>query len=311
MADRFDCEVKNMNRRSFARDLAGAALGAAVLQRGSPLAALPFMPEGEAAGVPFKISVMLWTVFENLPFEERLEKVAAAGYHAVELVGEYAKWSEEDFRRANRKRQELGITFDTTAGLKHGVADPRAREAFLSDLRNELKTMEKIACPSLIVMSGDRVPGMPNEAQHRSCVEGLKRAAEIVEEKGVTLLLENIDLEENPHYYLWSVAEGFKIMEEVGHPRVKLLYDFFHEQVSEGNLIQKLEKNIGRVGTVHIADVPGRHEPGTGEINYTNIYKKLAGLNFRGYVTMEFIPTGDPVQSLRAAREEALRAARA
>jgi hydroxypyruvate isomerase len=309
MADRFIFEVINMNRRTFARNLAGAVLGAAAL-KASPLAANPTSPEGETPGVPFKISVMLWTVFEGLPFEQRLEKVAEAGYRYVELVGEYEKWSEDDFRKANSKRRELGISFDTTAGLAHGVGDPREREVFLSDLRKALKIMEKIECPAIIVMSGNVVPGMSRAVQHQSIVEGLKRAAEIAAGRGVTLLLENIDLEENPHYYLWSVAEGFKIMEEVGHPRVKLLYDFFHEQISEGNLIEKLEKNIDKVGVVHVADVPGRHEPGTGEINYTNIYKKLAKLNFTGYVTMEFIPTGDPVQSLRAAREAALSAAR-
>jgi hydroxypyruvate isomerase len=138
----------------------------------------------------------------------------------------------------------------------------------------------------------------------------LKRAAEIAEKKDLTILLENIDLEENSRYYLWSVAEGFEIIRKVDHPRVRFLDDFFHEQISEGNLIEKLEKNIDKVGLMHVADVPGRHEPGTGEINYTNIYRKLAMLKYDRYVAMEFIPTGDPVASLRRAREEALRAAR-
>jgi len=254
---------------------------------------------------------MLWTVFQKLPFEDRLEKVAEAGYHAVELVGrEYKNWSDEDFRRANRKRRELGITFDVTAGLAHGIADPDAREAFLSDLRQALPAMEKIECPAIIVLSGNVVPGKSHNDQHQSCIEGLKRAAEIAEKKDLTILLENIDLEENPRYYLWSVAEGFEIITSVGHPRVKFLYDFFHEQISEGNLIEKLEKNIEKVGLMHVADVPGRHEPGTGEINYTNIYKKLAALKYDRYVAMEFFPTGDPVASLRRAREDALNAAR-
>ena len=73
---------------------------------------------------PFNLSIMLWTVFTNLPFEQRLEKVAEAGYRNVELVGEYSKWTEEDFKRANAKRKELGITFDCTAGLKYGVSNP-------------------------------------------------------------------------------------------------------------------------------------------------------------------------------------------
>jgi hydroxypyruvate isomerase len=299
-----------MNRREFGRTLAGTALAAPAL------AALPVRtesapPQGEVPGVPFKISVMLWTVFEKLPFEARLEKVAEAGYHAVELVGsEYKNWSEEDFRNAKRKRRELGITFDVTAGLAHGVADPSARGAFLSDLRQALPAMDKIECRAIIVMSGNVIPGLSRADQHQSCIEGLKRAAEIAEEKDITILLENIDLEENPHYYLWSVAEGFEIITRVGHPRVKFLDDFFHEQISEGNLLEKVEKNIDKLGLVHVADVPGRHEPGTGEINYTNIYRKLAMLKYDRYVAMEFIPSGDPVESLRRAREEALRAGR-
>jgi hydroxypyruvate isomerase len=299
-----------MNRRQFARRLAGTALAAPALAA-LPVRAEPAPPEGEVPGVPFKISVMLWTVFQKLPFEERLEKVAEAGYHAVELVGsEYKNWSEEDFRRASRKRRELGITFDVTAGLAHGVGDPGAREAFLSDLRQALPAMDKIECRAIIVMSGNVVPGMSRADQHQSCIEGLKRAAEIAEKNDITILLENIDLEENPRYYLSSVAEGFEIITRVGHPRVRFLDDFFHEQISEGNLIEKLGKNIDKLGLVHVADVPGRHEPGTGEINYVNIYKKLAALKYDRYVAMEFIPTGDPVASLRRAREEALTAAR-
>jgi hydroxypyruvate isomerase len=79
---------------------------------------------------------------------------------------------------------------------------------------------------------------------------------------------------------------------------VKFLYDFFHEQIAEGNLIAKLQKNIDLVGLVHIADVPGRHEPGTGEINYPNIFRKLRELNYRGNIAMEFLPTGETVSRL-------------
>ena len=294
-----------MNRRTFHRTLAAGALGAAV--GGISPTVSPAAPAPTPATAPYKLSVMLWTVFENLPFEQRLEKVAEAEFKYVQLVGEYKKWSEEDFRRANAKRRDLGISFDTTAGLAHGVGDPRERDAFLADLRKELPIMEKIECPSVIVMSGDRIANLSAEAQHKSCVEGLKRAAEIVEGKGVTLWLENVDLEENPKYYLWSMAELFQIIGEVNHPRVKALYDFFHAQISGGNLISLLEKNISKTACVHIADVPGRHEPGTGEINYANIYKKLAQLKFSGSLAMEFIPTGEPVSSLRAAREAAER----
>jgi hydroxypyruvate isomerase len=300
-----------MNRRDFARNLAGAALGPKALKAAASgnSAVKAAVPQGEAPGVPFKLSVMLWTVFQKLPFEQRLEKVSEAGYKCVELVGaEYRKWSEDDFRKANAKRRELGITFDTTAGLAHGLGDPSQREAFLADLRKELPIMEKIECPSIIVMSGNVVEGMAREQQHQSCIEGLKRAVELAQGKNVVLLLENIDPEENPKYYLTSVAEGFKIIEAVNHPQVKFCYDFFHEQISEGNLIEKLERNVDKVGLVHIADVPGRHEPGTGEINYENIFRTLARLKYDRVAAMEFLPTGDAVQSLRTAREMAIRA---
>jgi hydroxypyruvate isomerase len=85
---------------------------------------------------------------------------------------------------------------------------------------------------------------------------------------------------------------------------VQFLYDIFHEQMGFGNLIEKLDKNIDVIGLIHIADVPGRHEPGTGEINYGNVYRKLAELNYRKNVAMEFLPVGEPVAALRRAKEQ-------
>src|SRR6266571_587603 len=291
-----------MDRRRFAKT-AVAALGAAAI----PSALFSAQPT-DSNSVPFKLSVMLWTVYRDLPFEQRLEKVAEAGYQAVELVDEYKGWSTEEFRRVSLKVRSLNIVFDTIAQVKSGIADPGAREAFLSDLNTLLPIAEKLECPAIIVLSGNRVEGLSHDAQHQSCVETLKRAGDIAGKRNVSLLLENIDPEENPKYYLTSVAEGFEIVREVNHPRVKFLYDFYHEQISEGNLIKKLEKNIGEVGLVHIADVPGRHEPGTGEINYPNIFRKLAQLKYDRYAAMEFIPTGDAVASLRAAKDMALQA---
>jgi hydroxypyruvate isomerase len=306
-----------MNRREFNWKFAAASLGA-VTQRHQPLANLGESPMTYEAGIqdaPFKLSVMLWTVFRDMPFEQRLKKVAEAGFKYVELVGEYQKWSDDDFVRANTQRKELGISFDSTAGLKHGICNPDDREALLADLREALGSMERLECPSIILLSGNTVPGMTREAQRQSCVDGLNAAAKLIEGRKIAgdpvrLLLETIDPEENPKYFLTSAAEAFEIVKAVNHPQVKFLYDFFHEQIAEGNLIEKLVKNIQHVGLVHIADVPGRHEPGTGEINYQSIFRKLAELKFAGMVAMEFLPTGDPVTKLRAAREMALQCSR-
>jgi hydroxypyruvate isomerase len=301
-----------MNRRTFTKSITAGAFGVGAKTFAHSTSAQT--PPGAKA--PYDISIMLWTVYRKLPFEQRLEKVSEAGFKNVELVGEYRKWSEDDFKRANAKRKELGIRFDTTAGLRHGMGNPSDRDAVLADIRAELPIMENIECPACIVMSGNVVPGMPRDTQHKSCIEGLKRAAEIVQGKEINgqpvrLLLENIDPEENPKYYLQSVAEGFEIIRAVDHPQVRFLYDFYHEQIAEGNLIEKLEKNIEYTGLVHIADVPGRHEPGTGEIDYNSIYRKLAQLNYNRIVAMEFYPTGDPIETLRHAREVAQNAGRA
>jgi len=247
-------------------------------------------------------------VFRDLPFETRLEKVSAAGYRNVELVGEYDQWTDDDFSRVSAKRKQLGITFDCTAGLKHSLCNPAERDAFLAELRQTLPILEKLDCPSIILLSGDTVPGMSVEQQQQSCVDGLKAAAAIIEGKRIRgnlirLLLENIDPEENPKYFLTSSARGFEIVKSVHHPQVQFCYDFFHEQIAEGNLIEKLEKNLDHVGLVHVADVPGRHKPGTGEINYPNIFRKLVELKYKRVVAMEFLPQFDPIAELRFAQK--------
>jgi hydroxypyruvate isomerase len=288
-----------MDRREFTSGVARTLLAAPML------ASLPAMAESSALAMqtPFKLSIMLWTVFRDMPFDKRLEKVAEAGYPAVELVDEFEGWSEKNYKEMNACKRSLGLSFDATAGVHHGLVDSSQREAFLVDIRKMVDVADRLECQSVIVLSGNAIPAIPRDLQRQSCVDGLRAAADIAGPRGITLLLENIDLEENPNYYLWSAAEGFEIIEKVGHPRVKLLFDLYHEQISEGNLIEKLEKHIEHVGVIHVADVPGRHEPGTGEINYRNIYKRLVELKYDRYMAMEFIPLGEAVTSLRQARE--------
>jgi hydroxypyruvate isomerase len=295
----------------FAQTLATAALSAAV----SPLSARPLGRAANAAPAapPYGLSVMLWTVFKGPPFEDRLAKVAESGYSNVQLVGEYAKWTPADFDRAVAAAKRLGIQFDSTAGLHNGVANPAVRDAFLAELTQALTPMQTLSCPSMIVLSGNVVPELSHQAQLDSCIETLKQAAKIVEGKTIAgqpvrLLLECIHVEENPKYFLTSAKEGIEVVRAVNHPQVQFLYDIYHEQMGFGNLIDKLDKHIDVIGLIHVADVPGRHEPGTGEIDYGNIFKKLAQLNFRHNIAMEFIPTGDQVAALKAAKVLALSA---
>src|SRR5882724_1763014 len=286
----------SVRRREFvgacaAAALAGAAAGPSTMARAASAASEP-------EGVPFSLSVMLWTIYRDLPFEQRLEKVAEAGYHAVELVGEFKDWKKQDFADARRKKRELGVEFDGTTGVWQPLADASAREVFLKSLREFIPTMRELECTRLIMQTGDAVPGLSRNEMHANCIETLKRGGQIAAENNIELLIENIDPEENPKYFLTLSAEGFEIVRSVGNPRVKCLYDFFHEQIAAGNLIAKLEKNIDLVGLVHVADVPGRHDPGTGEIHYPNIFRKLAELGYSRYVAMEFMPKGETVPAL-------------
>ncbi|HEU5458560.1 MAG TPA: TIM barrel protein, partial [Terracidiphilus sp.] len=153
------------------------------------------------------------------------------------------------------------------------------------------------------------------EQQHAAAVETLKRAAGMVEGRTiggepVRLLLECIDPEENPHYFMTRASEALEVVRAVGHPQVQFLYDIYHEQIAEGNLTEKLEKHIDVIGLIHVADVPGRHAPGTGEIHYANLYRTLARLGYAHTVAMEFLPQGDAVKELRAARVGVGRAVR-
>ena len=298
-----------MNRRTFGQTVAGAALGATL--PGIGLEASSVRPPGAA---PYGISIMLWTVFRDLPFAERLAKVAEAGYRQVELVGEYEHWTQADFDRANAARKRLGIRFDATAGLHNGVANPATRDAFLAELTQALKPMQTLECPAMIVLSGNVVPGLAREAHHQAAIETLKQAAKLVEGKTIAgepvrLLLECIHVEENPKIYLTSAREGIEIVRAVNHPQVQFLYDMYHEQMGYGDLIDKLDGNMDVIGLVHVADVPGRHEPGTGEVNYGNIYKRLAGLGYRKNMAMEFYPSREPVATLRTAKAMASGAA--
>src|SRR5258708_31799320 len=217
-----------MTRRTFAKNVAGAVASAQLL--GSRMAAEPATATpSEYPLVPYKLSVMLWTILRDLPFEQRLEKVAQAGYRNVELVGEYSKWTDADFDRANAKRKELGITFDCTAGLKHSLCNPAEREALVAELRATLPVMERLACPAIILLTGNTVPGLSLEAQTQGCVDGLKTLAALVDGKKINgepvrVLLENIYPYENPKYFLTSVAHGFQKLKYTRDRHAKFWY---------------------------------------------------------------------------------------
>jgi hydroxypyruvate isomerase len=248
---------------------------------------------------------MMWTLNKLGTFDENLGRVAEAGYHHVELVGEFKKWSEDDYRRIQARMERLKISVDATSGVGPGFADPSGGDAFLSALKDLIPAAQRLQCKQIILLSGKRVEGAAAGSQHAASIEALKRAADVLSHANLVAVIEPIDRIENPTIYLDGVTEAFEIAKAVNSPNVRVLYDVYHEQREFGNLIEKFEAHIDQVGLIHIADVPGRHEPGTGEINYLNIYRKLAQLGYKGTIAMEFYPTGDIVETLKRARDQA------
>jgi hydroxypyruvate isomerase len=288
-----------MHRREFGQLLVGAALGG-ILSRGYSQT-LP--PQNGS-----RFSVMLWTLEKQAPFDRCLEIVAEAGYQGVELTGQFQKWSSDETRRVMAKMRGLGLTFDMLSGVKAGFADPSGAAEFMAQVTAQMKAAKELESPQINLKSGNRIDSLSRSAQHAASIENLKHAADLAAANQVQIVVEPIDPLENPNMYLTSVSEAFEIIRAVDNPQVRVLYDFYHEQRAYGNLIEKLEQNIDLVGLVHIADVPGRHEPGTGEIAYANIYRKLGQLKYNKFITMEFYPTQDPVATLKKARLDAQQA---
>jgi hydroxypyruvate isomerase len=126
------------------------------------------------------------------------------------------------------------------------------------------------------------------EKQHEICVETMIRLGELAKGHDVTIVMEPLNILVNHMgYYLVTSAEGFQMMREVGSPKVKLLFDIYHQQISEGNLIRNITENIDLIGHFHMGDNPGRLEPGTGEINYTNIFAAIQKTDYDGYLAFE------------------------
>jgi hydroxypyruvate isomerase len=251
---------------------------------------------------------MLWALAKLVPFERALAMVAEAGYQGVELVGEFQKWSAEEQRGMLARMRSLRLIVDSMSGVKVGFAVPDATADFMTQLAAHLHSAVELGCPQVILLSGKKVEGVGAEVQRRTAVDNLKRAADMAAEHRIEIVIEPIDPLENPSIFLATVTDGFEIVRAVNRSNVKVLYDFYHEQRAFGNLIEKLEKNIDLVGLVHIADVPGRHDPGTGEIDYANIYRKLGELHYSRFIAMEYYPVGDVVASLRKAKADAQRA---
>jgi hydroxypyruvate isomerase len=294
-----------MNRRQFGERIAGGLAGLALAVSSRRGLATP-----EKAARPFRLSVMLWTLRPKYTAEQAIDLVAGAGYDGFELVDEDKKWSAADVKRVRAHMAQLGIVCDAMSGIDAGFAEPGAADRLASELTARMAQAERLGCRRIILLSGKRDISMPREKQHAVCIENLQRAGDVAEKRGFTLLLEPIDALENPPIYLTRVEEAFEIVRAVKQPSVQVLYDFYHQQrgLPQGGgvvpLLAPLRGNVDLLGLVHVANVPGRHAPNHGEINYLSVYRGLEQNGYHGWMAMEFLPVGDAKSELRQAAAE-------
>jgi hydroxypyruvate isomerase len=183
--------------------------------------------------------------------------------------------------------------------------NPREREGFLRELDASIEAAKKMDCKQLVVLTGNELGGIPRSEQMANAVAALREAAPILEKHGITAVIEILNTYVNhAGYFLYYVRDGAELVDRVGSPNVKLLFDIYHVQIMEGNLIDNIRTHIDRIGHFHVGDVPGRHEPGTGEINYRNVFKAIYELDdrFQGSVALEYNPLAPLEDDLAAMR---------
>ena len=243
-------------------------------------------------------------------FYDRFKAVKNAGVDCVDFWG----WSNKDIGRVKEIIAENNITITS---VSVDAADPDVRnvfgekrlltrdadafDAFYKASEESIKVAKTLNVPSLIITTGNtRRDDVTRYEQHANIILMLKHVAPLFEDAGVTLIVEPLNILCNHMgYFLSSSYEAFEICNVVGSKNVKVLYDIYHQQITEGNLIPTIRKYFDLIGHFHVADVPGRHEPGTGEINYRNVFKAIEDLGYDKYVGLEYSPTIDSAETVR------------
>jgi len=246
-----------------------------------------------------KASCCIEMIYTEYPFLERIARAADAGFDAVE----FWNWDTKDLAAIKAVLDRAGIGVAAfQSNLGGTLIHPDHREGFMAGIQKSLRKAQEMSCPSLFLLTDElgedrsvrfQFPELSEEEKYESVLEGMKMLAPFAEEAGVTLVLEPLNVHvDHPGYFCCHSEMGFELVREVNSPKIKLLFDIYHMQVMEGNIIHSLTNNLDVIGHVHVADVPGRHEPGTGELNYANIFRALEKAGYDGYVGFEFEPTG-------------------
>ena len=275
-----------MTRRSALQTIP-AALAAAQAGRTAPTPA----PAGR-----LKQSLCRWC-YSKIPLDDLCRQAAEMGVVGMDLV-EPADWP------TIRKYGMVPTVTTGDAKIPDGWNRKESHERLEQEIKARITRSAEAKVPNVITFSGNRA-GMGDDEGKENCIVGLKRISKFAEDKGVTVLLELLNSKVNHKDYMCDhTAWGVDVMKAVDSPRVKLLYDIYHMQIMEGDVIRTIKDNFQYIGHFHTGGVPGRHElDDTQELQWRTIAKSIADLNYQGFFAHEFLPTKDPVASLRQAVE--------
>jgi hydroxypyruvate isomerase len=253
----------------------------------------------------FQLSACAETLFRDLPFEQQVKQIAEAGF----LV-EFWRWQDHDI---DALCKIPGVVISTFSGCMSGsMVDPEGVELFLEGVRTTVGVAKRLGCRQLILLSGEMGPR--GEVAHSvashpatrwtTAYKALRQIAELAEQNGVRYNLEHLNTRlDHVGYPLPQLEDAVQLVAAVGSPNLRVLFDVYHAQVQQGNLIQLIHDYRDYIGYVHVADVPGRHEPGTGEINYPQVAKALRDVGYHGSVGLEAFPQEDDRRALARFRE--------
>lgn len=240
-------------------------------------------------------SVCVPAVFGDKPVHEALPSIQKTGATHYE----FWSWWDQDVDAIEAAQKATGLKPAALCTYFIPLTEPERRGEYIEGLKKSIEVARRLGCPTLISQLGNDT-GAPREAQHASIVEGLKACAPLLEEAGIVLTIEPLNvLVNHPGYYLTTSAEGYEIVREVNSPNVRLLFDVYHQQITEGNLIANITAGAELIGHIHAAGNPGRHELTLeNEIHYPSVFAALKRLGYDKAIGLEYFPVTDPIGSL-------------
>ena len=259
------------------------------------------------------IGVCIEPFFSDLPYRDRLARVHQLGFryyefwfHNMRFDGSALIPEDKDFEELAELNEKYGLTCTDfvfnhpDGGIVGAMIDEKDRSLILESFEGIIELAKKIRCKAFISGAGNTVPGLSREQAVENMIETLKACAAPAESNGITLILEPFNTRvDHPDYFLDDPHTCIRVLKEVGSDSVKMLYDIYHMQIMDGNVVAFIRENIRHIGHFHVAGVPGRHEPYDCELNYPFILKEIDSLGYEGGVGLEYWPTIDPGQSLK------------